>query len=287
MPRRCRALAASARRSAATAARSRASGRTTSPRWRSRRRSSGRASTRPRSTTRTSAARTRPARTTGTSRGWPCCWPGCRSRSPGVTLNRLCASGLSAVVSASHAIMAGDADVVVAGGVESMSRAPLVMAQAGHAPSRAATGRSGTRRSAGASRTRGTRRCSRSSRWARRARTSPSGGSVSREEQDAFALRSQERWAAAHAAGRFEDEIVAVGEVAVDEHPRPDTSAEKLAGLEARVSRRRDGDGGERGGDQRRRRGARARERGEGAGARDRAARRVRRRRRSPASIRA
>src|SRR5207244_7712774 len=48
---------------------------------------------------------------------------------PGVTLNRLCASGLSAVVSASHAIVAGDAEIAVAGGVESMSRAPLVMAK--------------------------------------------------------------------------------------------------------------------------------------------------------------
>jgi acetyl-CoA acetyltransferase family protein len=55
--------------------------------------------------------------------------------------------------------------------------------------------------------------------------------SVSREDQDAFALRSQERWSAAHAAGRFDDELVAVGEVAVDEHPRPDTSADKLSSL--------------------------------------------------------
>ena len=54
---------------------------------------------------------------------------------------------------------------------------------------------------------------------------------VSREDQDAFALRSQERWAAAHAAGRFEDEIVPVGDVAVDEHPRPETTAQALAGL--------------------------------------------------------
>ena len=54
---------------------------------------------------------------------------------------------------------------------------------------------------------------------------------VSREDQDAFALRSQERWAAAHRAGRFEDEIVPVGDVAVDEHPRPETTAQALAGL--------------------------------------------------------
>jgi acetyl-CoA C-acetyltransferase len=54
---------------------------------------------------------------------------------------------------------------------------------------------------------------------------------VSREDQDAFALESQRRWAAANAAGRFADELVAVGDVAVDEHPRPDTSVEKLAAL--------------------------------------------------------
>jgi acetyl-CoA C-acetyltransferase len=54
---------------------------------------------------------------------------------------------------------------------------------------------------------------------------------VSREDQDAFALRSQQRWAAAQEAGRFDDEIVPVGEVVVDEHPRPQTTAEALAGL--------------------------------------------------------
>src|SRR5204863_1935261 len=54
---------------------------------------------------------------------------------------------------------------------------------------------------------------------------------VSREEQDAFALQSQQRWAAADADGRFADELVAVGEASRDEHPRPETSAEKLAAL--------------------------------------------------------
>src|SRR5262245_38285058 len=54
---------------------------------------------------------------------------------------------------------------------------------------------------------------------------------VSRADQDAFALESQRRWAAAHEAGRFADELVPVGDVAVDEHPRPDTTAEKLAAL--------------------------------------------------------
>jgi 3-oxoadipyl-CoA thiolase len=149
----------------------------------------------------------------------------------GVTLNRLCASGLSAIVSASHAVLAGDADLVVAGGVESMSRAPLVMAKPDRAFPRGdqtvwdttlgwrfpnplleemfpleSMGETGENVA---------------ERWL-----------VSREEQDEFALRSQERWAAAHAAGRFQDELVPVGDVGVDEHPRPDTTAEKLASLE-------------------------------------------------------
>jgi len=149
---------------------------------------------------------------------------------PGVTLNRLCASGLSAVASASHAIVAGEADVVVAGGVESMSRAPLVMAKPEHSFPRGnqtvwdttlgwrfpnprheamfpleSMGETGENVA---------------ERW-----------DVSREDQDAFALRSQQRWAAANEAGRFAEELVTVGDVAVDEHPRPSTTAEALAGL--------------------------------------------------------
>jgi 3-oxoadipyl-CoA thiolase len=148
----------------------------------------------------------------------------------GVTMNRLCASGLSAVVSASHAILAGDAEIVVAGGVESMSRAPLVMAKPDAAFPRGnqtvwdttlgwrfpnprleemfpleSMGETGENVA---------------ERW-----------DVSREDQDAFALRSQQRWAAAQEAGRFDEELVAVGDVAVDEHPRPSTTAEALAGL--------------------------------------------------------
>ena len=148
----------------------------------------------------------------------------------GVTLNRLCASGLSAVVSAAHAVLAGDAEIVVAGGVESMSRAPLVMGKPETAFPRGnqtvwdttlgwrfpnprlaemfpleSMGETGENVA---------------ERWG-----------VSREDQDAFALRSQERWAAANAAGRFADELVPVGEVAVDEHPRPQTTADALAKL--------------------------------------------------------
>ena len=148
----------------------------------------------------------------------------------GVTLNRLCASGLSAVVSACHAVSAGDADVVVAGGVESMSRAPLVMAKPESAfprgnqtvwdttlgwrfpnprleglfplESMGETGENVAERYG-----------------------------ITREEQDAFALRSQRRWAEAQEAGRFADELVPVGEVGIDEHPRPGTTADALAGL--------------------------------------------------------
>jgi 3-oxoadipyl-CoA thiolase len=149
----------------------------------------------------------------------------------GVTVNRLCASGLSAVVSASHAIAAGDGDLFVAGGVESMSRAPLVMAKPDEndperepevfdttlgwrfpnprmeamfpLESMGETGENVAERYA-----------------------------VTREEQDAFALRSQQRWAEAAESGRFEDELVPVGDVTRDEHPRPDTNAEKLASLQ-------------------------------------------------------
>ena len=148
----------------------------------------------------------------------------------GVTVNRLCASGLSAVVGACHAVIAGDGDLFVAGGVESMSRAPLVTAKPDKAFPRGdrtlydttlgwrfpnpkleemfpleAMGETGENVA---------------ERWG-----------VSREDQDAFALASQQRWAAADAAGRFDDELVAVGDVERDEHPRPDTTLEKLAAL--------------------------------------------------------
>jgi 3-oxoadipyl-CoA thiolase len=148
----------------------------------------------------------------------------------GVTVNRLCASGLSAVVGACHAVIAGEGDLFVAGGVESMSRAPFVTAKPDAAFPRGertmydttlgwrfpnprleamfpleAMGETGENVA---------------ERWG-----------VSREDQDAFALASQQRWAAAAEAGRFDDELVAVGDVVRDEHPRPDTTLEKLASL--------------------------------------------------------
>jgi 3-oxoadipyl-CoA thiolase len=148
----------------------------------------------------------------------------------GVTVNRLCASGLAAVVGACHAVIAGDGDLFVAGGVESMSRAPLVTPKAETAFPRGDRvlydttlgWRFPNPRLAEQFplETMGETGENVAERWV-----------VSREEQDAFALRSQERWAAANAAGRFDDELVPVGEVTRDEHPRPDTSAEKLAAL--------------------------------------------------------
>ncbi len=91
---------------------------------------------------------------------------------------------------------------------------------------------------------------------------------VSREDQDAFALQSQQRWAAANEAGRFDDELVAVGDVTRDEHPRPDTNAEKLAGAEAGLPPGRLGHRRQLERDQRRRGRARDRERGARGGAR-------------------
>jgi acetyl-CoA C-acetyltransferase len=145
----------------------------------------------------------------------------------GVTVNRLCASGLSAVISACHAIAAGDGELFVAGGVESMSRAPLVHARPDYGDDTEYDTQLGWRFP--------------NPRMAEMFPLESMGETgenvaerwhVSREEQDAFALRSQQRWAAAAAAGRFDDELVAVDGVERDEHPRPDTGAEKLAALQ-------------------------------------------------------
>jgi 3-oxoadipyl-CoA thiolase len=148
----------------------------------------------------------------------------------GVTVNRLCASGLAAIVGACHAVIAGDGDLFVAGGVESMSRAPLVTAKPDQAFPRGDRVMYDTTlgwrfpnprlEALFPLETMGETGENVAERWA-----------VSREDQDAFALRSQERWAAAADAGRFDDELVPVGDVVRDEHPRPDTSAEKLAAL--------------------------------------------------------
>ena len=148
----------------------------------------------------------------------------------GVTVNRLCASGLSAVVSACHAVLAGDADLAVAGGVESMSRAPLVMAKPEAAFPRGNQTVWDTTLGWRFPNPRHEELFPLESMGETGENVAERFG-VARVDQDAFALRSHQRWAEASAAGRFGDEIVPVGDVAVDEHPRPDTSAEALAGL--------------------------------------------------------
>ncbi|HSC49127.1 MAG TPA: thiolase family protein, partial [Gaiellaceae bacterium] len=148
----------------------------------------------------------------------------------GVTVNRLCASGLSAVVGACHAIAAGDGDLFVAGGVESMSRAPLVIAKPEHAFPRGNSTAWDTTLGWRFPNPRLEELFPLESMGETGENVAEQYG-VSREDQDAFALQSQQRWAAADAEGRFADELVPVGDVTRDEHPRPDTSAERLATL--------------------------------------------------------
>ena len=157
---------------------------------------------------------------------------------PGTTVNRLCGSGMDAVGMAARAIKAGDCDLLIAGGVESMSRAPFVMPKAESAFSRT---------NAVYDTTIGWRFVNPKMKEAHGIDSMPQTADnvaadygVSREDQDAFALRSQQRWAAAHAANRFADEIAPVtipqrkGDpkvVDTDEHPRPETTTEMLAKL--------------------------------------------------------
>jgi 3-oxoadipyl-CoA thiolase len=148
----------------------------------------------------------------------------------GVTVNRLCASGLSAVVGACHAVAAGDGDLFVAGGVESMSRAPLVLAKPEQAFPRGDQTLWDTTIGWRFPNPRLEAMFPLESMGETGENVAERYG-VSREEQDAFGLESQRRWGEADSAGRFADELVPVGEVARDEHPRPDTSAEKLAAL--------------------------------------------------------
>jgi 3-oxoadipyl-CoA thiolase len=164
----------------------------------------------------------------------------------GQTINRLCGSGLQAIVSAGHAIRAGEGDVFVAGGVESMSRAPWVMLKPEVGYSRFAPPMADT--------TIGWRFVNPKmpDRWTislgETAEVVADEFGVSREEQDAFAVESQRRAGRAIEEGRFADEIVPVevprrkGDPLVvdrDEHPRPDVTPEGLAKL--RPAFRRDG----------------------------------------------
>ena len=156
----------------------------------------------------------------------------------GNTVNRLCASGLQAVGDAARAIRSGDAGLMLAGGVESMSRAPFVMPKAETAFARTASIYDTTI---------GWRFINPAMKSAYGVDSMPETGEnvaddygVSRADQDAFAVRSQQRAAAAQASGYFAEEIVAVevpGKkgavtvVAADEHPRADTTLETLAKL--------------------------------------------------------
>jgi acetyl-CoA acyltransferase len=161
---------------------------------------------------------------------------------PGATINRLCGSSMDAVGSAARAIIAGQADLLIAGGVESMSRAPFVLAKADTAFSRSAKIEDTTI---------GWRFVNPLMKAQYGIDSMPETAenvaaqfNVSRADQDAFALRSQQRWARARDAGFFENEIVPVAiprkkgetlQFAVDEHPRPETTLADLAKLKGVV----------------------------------------------------
>src|SRR5262252_11125488 len=144
----------------------------------------------------------------------------------GVTVNRLCASGLAAVVGACHAVIAGDGDLFVAGGEESMSRAPFVTPKAEKPFERGDRPLYDTTLGWRFTNPRLTELFPPESMGETGENVAERWG-VTREDQDAFALESQRRWAAADEAGRFADELVPVGDVIRDEHPRPDTTLEK------------------------------------------------------------
>ncbi len=157
---------------------------------------------------------------------------------PGQTVNRLCGSGLQAVVSAGHAIQAGAGDVFIAGGVESMSRAPWVMLKPTTGFSRVPPPVADT--TVGWRFTNPTMPKSWTISLGETAEVVAEQSSVSREDQDAFALESQQRAVRAIEEGRFIDEIVSIDipqrkgapiTVDHDEHPRPDLTLEKLSTL--------------------------------------------------------
>ena len=157
---------------------------------------------------------------------------------PGTTVNRLCGSGMDAVGLAARSIKTGETDLMIAGGVESMSRAPFVMPKADSAFSRS---------NAVYDTTIGWRFVNPLMKKLYETHSMPQTAdnvaadfNINRADQDAFAVRSQQRWVAANAAGRFADELVPVtiarkkGDPIVfttDEHPRPETTLEMLAKL--------------------------------------------------------
>ena len=150
---------------------------------------------------------------------------------PGATINRLCGSSLQAINSAAQAIAWGDGDLMVAGGVESMTRAPFVQLKAE---------KSWERPPHMWDTTLGWRMVNPRMKelyppisLGETAEKVAEQYGITREEQDRFALQSQQRTKAAMERGAFSDEIVAAGEVRIDEHPRPDTTLEALAKLKA------------------------------------------------------
>jgi len=151
---------------------------------------------------------------------------------PGYTVNRLCASGLTAVASAAQAIRAGEADLVVAGGVESMTRAPWVMAKPGTPWAKPGEVHD---TSLGWRFTNPRFAAQQTLTMGETAEEVAELDGITRAESDAFALRSHQRAVAAQESGRFDREIVPVavkdGEVTRDEGPRPGTTLEKLGSL--------------------------------------------------------
>src|SRR6202790_1311691 len=160
---------------------------------------------------------------------------GLPKKTQGSTVNRLCGSSMDAVATAARAIKSGEVELIIAGGVESMSRAPFVMGKADTAFSRSMKIEDTTigwrfinplmKAKYGVDSMPET------------AENGPRDFHVPRDDQDAFALRSQLRWAKANAAGFFRSEIIPVTiaqkkgdpkKIAVDEHPRPDTTLEML-----------------------------------------------------------
>ena len=206
-----------------------------------------------RSTSSTRAARTRRAKTTATWRAWRCCWPGLPDAVPAATVNRLCGSGLEAIIQGARQIRLGEADIVIAGGVESMTRAPWSTPK----PSEAFPG--GKLES-----------WDTSLGWRypnpKLAARFPLEGmgetaenvaerlKISREDQDRFALASHQKAVRAQQSGAFAAELVSVElpqkkgpplVVSQDEQPRGDSTLREALHAQGGLPRRRHGDGGQ------------------------------------------
>ncbi len=150
---------------------------------------------------------------------------GLAETSTAVTLNMMCGSGLKALALAAQAIHAGEARAVLAGGVESMSQSPLLVQRPGRGQQPDVT------QLRDSMVTDGLRDVRIDQHMGETAERLAREFSISRAEQDAWALHSQTSFAAAQAAGYFSDELVPLGELTGDEHPRPEVTAEELAGL--------------------------------------------------------